>query len=180
MNASRLAVTAAFAMRLRNFPTSPRREHVEANVAVYHALPHGLCDGLRRRVWPDQYVDITSVIDRKRQMLAHVPLSAAAINPEVLQAPHNPPNALPSGKMAVYIFSWADRCLKVGKAGPKSQARMDATEKRHCNKAPLALLVAVRMRSTVKSAFLRHGDTTSLEVVGYEPYSNLFTPFKAE
>ena len=70
MNASRLAVTAAFAMGLRNFPTSPRREHVAANVAIYHALPHGLCDGLRRRVWPDQYVDITSVIDRKRRMLA--------------------------------------------------------------------------------------------------------------
>ena len=70
MNASRLAVTAAFAMGLRNFPTSPEREHVAANVAIYHALPHGLCDSLRRRVWPDQYVDITSVIDLKRRMLA--------------------------------------------------------------------------------------------------------------
>jgi len=70
MNASRLAVTAAFAKGLRNFSTSPRRKHVSGDVAIYHTLPHGLRDGLRRRVWPDQYVDITSVIDRKRRMLA--------------------------------------------------------------------------------------------------------------
>jgi len=70
INTSRLAVTAAFAMGLRNFPSTPRRKHVSGDVAIYHALPHGLCDSLRRRVWPDQYVDITSVMGRKRQMLA--------------------------------------------------------------------------------------------------------------
>ena len=71
MNACRLAVTAAFAKGLRNFPTSPQREHVAGDLAIYHAAPHGLHDGLRRRVWPDQYVDIASVIDPKREMLAY-------------------------------------------------------------------------------------------------------------
>lgn len=71
MNASRLAVSAASAKALRNFTTSPEREHVAGDVAVYHAVPHGLHDGLCRLVWPDQYVDITSVINVKRNMLAH-------------------------------------------------------------------------------------------------------------
>ena len=70
VNTSRLAVTAAFTMGLRNFPTSPRRKHVLGDTTIYHALPHGLRNSLRRRIWPDQYVDIHSVMDRKRQMLA--------------------------------------------------------------------------------------------------------------
>lgn len=37
--------------------------------------------------------------------------------------PHRPPKSLPPGKLAVYVFMQGDRCLKVGKAGPKSQAR---------------------------------------------------------
>jgi len=42
---------------------------------------------------------------------------------EYLPAPHIPPSSLPAGKMAVYVFHWGDQCLKVGKIGPKSQAR---------------------------------------------------------
>lgn len=34
-----------------------------------------------------------------------------------------PPQSLPMGMMAVYIFMYKDLCLKVGKAGPKSNAR---------------------------------------------------------
>lgn len=34
-----------------------------------------------------------------------------------------PPRSLPAGTMAVYIFMYRGRCLKVGKAGPKSNAR---------------------------------------------------------
>ena len=44
---------------------------------------------------------------------------------EVLPAPHKPPR-LPRGKQAVYVFSLAPidgTMLKVGKAGPKSNAR---------------------------------------------------------
>lgn len=39
-----------------------------------------------------------------------------------LPIPHKPGN-LPKGKMAAYVFLLGDRCLKVGKVGPKSNAR---------------------------------------------------------
>jgi LmbE family N-acetylglucosaminyl deacetylase len=69
-NSSRLGVSAAFCRGMRNFPTDPPRPTVQEEVALYHALPYGLHDGLRRRVFPGQYVDITSVIERKQEMLA--------------------------------------------------------------------------------------------------------------
>jgi len=68
-NASRLAVTAAFCKGMRNFPTSPQTKPVKGDVTIYHALPFGLRDGMRRRVHPEFCVDIASVLDRKRQML---------------------------------------------------------------------------------------------------------------
>ena len=55
--------------------------------------------------------------------LAGVSLSADEITAEVLQAPHKPPKNLPNGKMGVYVFSIGEKCLKVGKVGPKSKAR---------------------------------------------------------
>ena len=68
--AGRLAVTAAFCKGMRNWPTSPRRKPVAGEVTIYHALPYGLRDGMRRRVFAGMYVDITSVLARKRKMLA--------------------------------------------------------------------------------------------------------------
>jgi len=68
--AGRLAVSAAFCRGMRNFPTTPRTPPLEKEVTLYHALPYGLRDGLRRRVWPEYYVDITSVLAKKREMLA--------------------------------------------------------------------------------------------------------------
>ena len=70
MNASRLAVTAAFARGMPNFKTRPAREAAEYEATVYHAMPHGLSDGLRRRVVPGAYVDTTSVQALKREALA--------------------------------------------------------------------------------------------------------------
>ena len=66
----RIGVTAAFCRGIPNFPTDPPREPTLQDVVLYHALPYGLRDGLRRRILPDFYVDITSVIDDKEQMLA--------------------------------------------------------------------------------------------------------------
>ncbi len=53
-----------------NFPTTPPTPPIEAPVTIYHALPYGLRDGMRRRVEAEYYVDIGSVLDRKRAMLA--------------------------------------------------------------------------------------------------------------
>ena len=70
MNACRLAVTAAFAHGMPNFQTEPPTPPFSGDVTVYHAMPHGLRDGLRRRVHAGQYVDTTSVHAVKRQALA--------------------------------------------------------------------------------------------------------------
>ena len=70
INAGRLAVTAAFCKGMPNFETSPPREHVSGDLAIYHTLPWKLTDRLCRPAAADLYVDITSVIDLKREMLA--------------------------------------------------------------------------------------------------------------
>jgi len=59
----------------------------------------------------------------KAAALAGLDISSSAIEIAFLHAPHRPPSSLPSGKLAVYAFMFGDRCLKVGKAGPKSAAR---------------------------------------------------------
>ena len=70
MNTCRLALSAAFARGMPNFGTEPPQPPVATPLTVYHALPYGLRDPLRRPVMPEFFVDITSVIALKRQMLA--------------------------------------------------------------------------------------------------------------
>lgn len=70
MITARLAVTATFARGMPNFKTAPQRAAIEGDVAVYHAMPHGLRDGLRRRVVPGAFVNTTSVHVTKRKALA--------------------------------------------------------------------------------------------------------------
>jgi LmbE family N-acetylglucosaminyl deacetylase len=69
-NTCRLAVTAAFARGMRNFQTLPPRPPAGAEVTLYHAMPHGLRDALRRRILPGAFVNTTSVHALKRQALA--------------------------------------------------------------------------------------------------------------
>jgi hypothetical protein len=55
--------------------------------------------------------------------LAHVKLNLDDFQTDYLKAPHRPPSSLPDGKMAIYGF-WLDgKWLKIGMAGPKSNAR---------------------------------------------------------
>jgi LmbE family N-acetylglucosaminyl deacetylase len=68
MNTSRLAVTAAFTRGMPNFKTVPPRPTADYDVTVYHALPHGFCDPLRRRIIPGAFVNTTSV--HKTQLAA--------------------------------------------------------------------------------------------------------------
>jgi N-acetylglucosamine malate deacetylase 1 len=70
MTTSRLAVTAAFARGMPNFKSVPARPIAEYDVTVYHGLPHGLCDPLRRRIIPGAFVNTTSVQKTKREALA--------------------------------------------------------------------------------------------------------------
>ena len=70
MTTSRLAVTAAFARSIQNFKTVPPRRSYADDVTVYHAMPHGLTDGLRRRVIPGAFVNTLSVQEAKLAALA--------------------------------------------------------------------------------------------------------------
>jgi LmbE family N-acetylglucosaminyl deacetylase len=70
MNASRLAVSAAFCRGMRNFAADPPTPPVAGDVALYHALPHGLRDQLRHPIYAEMYVDVSAVLGEKRRMLA--------------------------------------------------------------------------------------------------------------
>jgi len=70
MNACRVAVTAAFCRGMGNCPCEPPRFPVSTEVTLYHALPWGLRDSLRRIVHAGQYADIASVLAIKRAALA--------------------------------------------------------------------------------------------------------------
>ena len=69
-NTCRLAVTAAFARGMPNFPTDPPRRAVEHATTVYHAQPYQHRDPLGNLVEPQIVVDVTQLADRKRQALA--------------------------------------------------------------------------------------------------------------
>jgi LmbE family N-acetylglucosaminyl deacetylase len=68
--ASRLAVTAAFSRCIPNFRSTPPRQAVSGDVTVYHAMPHGLCDQLRRKMRAGLYVNTASVQETKRAALS--------------------------------------------------------------------------------------------------------------
>lgn len=70
MCAARLAVSAAFSRGVPNFESDPPRAHCAQDVTIYHAMPHGLRDQLRRRVHAGLYVDTASVQALKLEALA--------------------------------------------------------------------------------------------------------------
>lgn len=70
VNACRIAVTAAFARGMPNFWTDPGHAHIEQDVTIYHAMPHGLVGPLRERIEPDLFVNTSSVQAKKRAALA--------------------------------------------------------------------------------------------------------------
>ena len=68
-NTSRLAVTASFARGMSNFHTIPRQAADNYNCTIYHALPHGLKDPLRKTVMAGAFVNTTSVHQQKLEAL---------------------------------------------------------------------------------------------------------------
>ena len=65
----RLAVTAAFCRGMTNLRCRPDYPATLKEVAVYHSMPHSLTDPLRRPVIPELYVNISSVMKMKENML---------------------------------------------------------------------------------------------------------------
>jgi hypothetical protein len=76
--------------------------------------------------------------------LAGISISLSDIEVEFFAAPHHPPRLLPSGRLAVYVFMFANRCLKVGKAGSKSAARF--CNHHYGSKAPSTLAKSLMKR----------------------------------
>ena len=70
MIAARLAVTATFARGIPHYRSRPSRKPTMEPVTIYHAMPHGQRDPMRRRVAPESYVDTASVHATKRAALA--------------------------------------------------------------------------------------------------------------
>src|SRR5712671_1451118 len=66
----RLLVTAAFTRGMPNFKTTPSRRAADYETTVYHGMPHGLCDQLRRRITAGLYVNTASVHKTKHEALA--------------------------------------------------------------------------------------------------------------
>ena len=64
-NTCRLAVTATFARGMNNFISAPSVMADRYDCTLYHCLPHGLRDQLRRRVIPGSFVNTGSVQDIK-------------------------------------------------------------------------------------------------------------------
>jgi LmbE family N-acetylglucosaminyl deacetylase len=68
-NTCRLVVTACFSRAMRHYASTPPREPTEQDVYLYHAQPHLNRDGMRNRVVPDLFVNITGEMDVKLTML---------------------------------------------------------------------------------------------------------------
>ena len=86
---------------------------------------------------PEPYAEIKTAF-QQAAILAGVPIPLSEIEVQFSAAPHIPPKLLPTEKIAVYVFMFGDRCLKVGKAGPKSAARF-CSHHYGANRAPSTL-----------------------------------------
>ena len=69
-NTCRLVVSAAFVRGMNNYRTAPRRAPTPNDVTIYHAMPNGLRDPLRRRIIPGAFVNTTAVFAQKKAALA--------------------------------------------------------------------------------------------------------------
>lgn len=69
-NATRLAVTGAFSKSMKNAPCVPPRKPYFGDVAVYHAMPHGLRDGMGKLLHAGLWVDVSGQMEKKKEMLA--------------------------------------------------------------------------------------------------------------
>lgn len=68
-NAARLAQTASFSRSMPNFHTHPPIDPYSGEVTVYHAQPHGNRTPMCEVVRPTHYVDVSALMDRKRELL---------------------------------------------------------------------------------------------------------------
>jgi len=68
-NTCRLVVSACFCRGMRNWVSDPEIPPTAQDVYLYHANPHSNRDALRRIVIPEIYIDVTSEVETKADML---------------------------------------------------------------------------------------------------------------
>ncbi len=69
-NTCRLVVSAAFGRGMRNVPVNPPLPPVSHDLALYHAMPHGMRTPMRRKLRSEFYVDVSAVMEQKTALLA--------------------------------------------------------------------------------------------------------------
>jgi LmbE family N-acetylglucosaminyl deacetylase len=141
-NTCRLALTAAFTRGMRNYPVEPPRPPIDQPVTAYHALPYGLRDPLCRRVRPGMYVDVSDVMQAKREMLA-----LHASQKEWLDA---------SQGLNSYLKTMEDMCREVGRASGRYEYAEGWTRHLHlgyCEEDADPLAVALPGASYVVQSF---------------------------
>ncbi len=70
MNTARIGITAAFSRSMPLYETLPPRPPTTKPVAVYHAMPYGLKNGQNIMMYPEFFINVTSVIEEKSQLLS--------------------------------------------------------------------------------------------------------------
>ncbi len=70
INTCRIAVTAAFVRSAPNYKVIPPRKAINDDVTIYHSMPQGLRDQLRKKVIPGAFVNTTDVQETKRIALS--------------------------------------------------------------------------------------------------------------
>ena len=68
-NTCRLTASAVFTRGMPNFQVHPKTAPTSTEVAIYHAMPHGLRDPLRRRIVPGAFVNTAPVQSKKLEAL---------------------------------------------------------------------------------------------------------------
>jgi len=98
--------------------------------------------------------------------LARVDLPSSDVLSELLPAPHKRPSALPDNSQAVYAFLLSGHCLKVGKAGPKTQARF--TSQHYGMNAPSTLARSILSHRKRVAALLPRGRQHEVDALDEE------------
>lgn len=140
-NTSRLVCTAAFTRGMPNFEADPPRATVNEPLTIYHAMPYGLRDPLRRIVHPEMWVDVSDVMDEKRRMLAlHQSQKAWLDASQGIDAYLELMDGLCAemGRMSgrfPYAEGWTRR-LHLGYGSPEADPLADALAERCCRANP--------------------------------------------
>ena len=103
---------------------------------------------------PNQPVDLQAQVENALTdfcavaKLAQIIFTRDDLAVELLPAPHKAPTRLPADKVAVYAFFVGGVSLKVGKAGPNSQARY-TSQHYNAGSAPSTLAASIMRRPSV-------------------------------